>query len=115
MRDAGVLQEIDQGTPQGGVISPLLANIALHGLESRVKQYAETLKGGGDKTKRRNALSLIRYADDFVVLHENLSVVQRCKEIIANWRKGIGLQLSQSKTRIAHTLHEMQGWHKTRV
>ncbi len=46
VRDAGVFQETSQGTPQGGVISPLLAKSALHGLEERVKQYAETLKGG---------------------------------------------------------------------
>ena len=36
-------QETSEGTPQGGVISPLLANIALHGMEERIKQYAETL------------------------------------------------------------------------
>ena len=44
--DKGIFDETSQGTPQGGVISPLLANIALHGMEERVKQYAETLKGG---------------------------------------------------------------------
>ncbi|MHC5897690.1 reverse transcriptase/maturase family protein, partial [Nostoc sp.] len=57
-----------EGTPQGGVISPLLANIALHGMEERIKQYAETLptrSGHGKRDNRRN-LSLIRYADDFV-------------------------------------------------
>ncbi len=103
--DFGVFEETSLGTPQGGVISPELANIALHGLESRVKQYAETLKGGS--SINRKALSLIRYADDFVILHENLNVVQQCKEIIADWLKGIGLELSQSKTRITHTLHTM--------
>ena len=54
-----------EGTPQGGVISPLLANIALHGMEERIKQFAETLKG--QKQKNCKALSLIRYADDFVI------------------------------------------------
>ena len=102
----GVFEETNLGTPQGGVISPLLANIALHGLEERVKQHAETLKGGS-KRDRRHALSLIRYADDFVVLHENIEAVQKCQEIIADWLKGIGLELSQSKTRLAHTLHKM--------
>jgi len=58
--------ETSEGTPQGGVISPLLANIALHGMEERIKQYAETLKG--KKRDNRTALSLIRYADDFVIL-----------------------------------------------
>jgi RNA-directed DNA polymerase len=68
----GELFPTNEGTPQGGVISPLLANIALHGMEERVKQYAETLvmlSPGGfklNKNQRRDTLSLIRYADDFV-------------------------------------------------
>ncbi|NEO74285.1 MAG: RNA-directed DNA polymerase [Moorea sp. SIO3H5] len=53
-----------EGTPQGGVISPLLANIALHGMENEIKQYAESLPGR--KHANKKALSLIRYADDFV-------------------------------------------------
>jgi RNA-directed DNA polymerase len=109
---AGVMDDkqlfpTSEGTPQGGVISPLLANIALHGMEERIKQYAETLpaktKGQGKRDKRKN-LNLIRYADDFVILHEDITVVQRCKEIISEWLKGIGLELKPSKTRFAHTL-----------
>jgi RNA-directed DNA polymerase len=46
-------------------------------MEERVKQFAETLKGG--KRDNRQALSLIRYADDFVIIHENLDVVNRCQ------------------------------------
>ena len=97
-----------EGTPQGGVISPLLANIALHGMEKRIKQYAETLKG--NKRDNRYALNLIRYADDFVILHEDITVVQRCKEIISEWLQGMGLELKPSKTRLAHTLiqHEQE-------
>ncbi len=102
--DGKQLFPTSEGTPQGGVISPLLANIALHGMEERVKQYAETLKG--IKKANRNALSLIRYADDFVILHENITVVQRCKEIISEWLQGMGLELKPSKTRLAHTLNE---------
>ena len=92
------------GTPQGGVISPLLANIALHGMEERIKQYAETLKGR--KFKNRQQLSLIRYADDFVILHEDITVVQRCRDIISEWLLGMGLELKPSKTRLAHTLNK---------
>ena len=97
-----------EGTPQGGVISPLLANIALHGMEERIKQYAETLPGksGIGKRDNRRSLSLIRYADDFVILHENLTVVQRCKEIISEWLKGMGLELKPSKTRLTHTFNK---------
>jgi RNA-directed DNA polymerase len=95
------------GTPQGGVISPLLANIALHGMEERVKQYAETLKGA--KTVNRTALSLIRYADDFVIIHENLNVVKKCQEIIAKWLSDMGLELKPSKTKLTHTFKETDG------
>jgi RNA-directed DNA polymerase len=97
----------NEGTPQGGVISPLLANIALHGMEERIKQYAETLKG--NKQGNRKALNLIRYADDFVIMHENLGVVMKCKEIIANWLRDLGLELKPSKTKLTHTLIETDG------
>jgi len=107
--DGKQLFPTSEGTPQGGVISPLLANIALHGMEERIKQMAETLPG--KKRDNRNSLSLIRYADDFVILHEDITVVQRCKEIISEWLNGMGLELKPSKTRLAHTLrrHEGQG------
>jgi RNA-directed DNA polymerase len=94
---AGVVDEkqfskTSEGTPQGGVISPLLANIALHGMESRIKQVNKTA-------------CLIRYADDFVILHHDISVVQRCQQVITEWLNGMGLELKPSKTRLAHTLN----------
>jgi RNA-directed DNA polymerase len=109
--DGKQLFPTSEGTPQGGVISPLLANIALHGMEERIKQIANTLPTPRGRSKRgnRGSLSLIRYADDFVILHEDLTVVQRCKEIISEWLNGIGLELKPSKTRLAHTLHKHDG------
>jgi RNA-directed DNA polymerase len=104
--DKKQFQETSEGTPQGGVISPLLANIALHGMEERIKQYAETLKGA--KRDNKFALSLIRYADDFVILHEEITVVQRCQIIISEWLKDMGLELKPSKTRLTHTLHKYE-------
>ncbi|KAB8321246.1 group II intron reverse transcriptase/maturase [Tolypothrix campylonemoides VB511288] len=106
--DGKQLFPTSEGTPQGGVISPLLANIALHGMEERIKQFADTLptRGGFGKRDNRKSLSLIRYADDFVILHEDLTVVQRCREIISEWLEGMGLELKPSKTKIAHTLNQ---------
>jgi len=104
--DGEQLFPTSEGTPQGGVISPLLANIALHGMENRIKQYAQTLPGG--KRDNRKSLSLIRYADDFVVLHKDITVVTRCREIISEWLKGIGLELKPSKTRLTHTLNQYE-------
>jgi RNA-directed DNA polymerase len=106
---AGVMDDkqlfpTSEGTPQGGVISPLLANIALHGMEREVKKLVN--KG----INAQKSLSLIRYADDFVILHEDITVVQRCKEEISRWLQGMGLELKPNKTRITHTLekHEQE-------
>lgn len=76
-------------------------------MEERVKQHAETLKG--NKRDNRNALSLIRYADDFVIIHEDLNVVKKSQEIIAEWLNDMGLELKPSKTKLTHTLNEIEG------
>ncbi len=96
-----------EGTPQGGVISPLLANIALHGLELRIKEYAATLKGS--KEKNRKALYLIRYADDLVIIHENIDVIHECQRIISEWLAEFDLEIKPEKTQIVHTLKPHNG------
>ncbi|WP_307785878.1 group II intron reverse transcriptase/maturase [Okeania sp. KiyG1] len=104
-----------EGTPQGGVISPLLANIALHGMEERLMQFAENLQlkhpSGSNMSKRdkRKSLSLIRYADDFVILHEDIKVVLQAKTVIQEWLNRVGLELKLELTRIVHTLEEYKG------
>ncbi len=96
---------------QGGVISPLLANIALHGMEALLMEYAKTIKmrePNGKSASSRfkvSSLTFIRYADDFVVLHRDLNVIQRCRELLSEWLNDMGLEIKPSKTRIAHTLH----------
>lgn len=105
--DAGELSLTEAGTPQGGVVSPLLANIALYGMEEALL----TACIGEKRTQwaLRKAPTLIRYADDFVVLHPNSEIVIKARHIIATWLKGIGLELKPSKTRFSHTLNEYQG------
>jgi RNA-directed DNA polymerase len=68
--DGKQLFPTSEGTPQGGVMSPLPANIALHGMEERIKKFADTLptRNGHGKRDNRRSLSLICYADDFVIL-----------------------------------------------
>ena len=105
--DGKTLFPTEEGTPQGGVISPLLANIALHGMEERIKQYAETLKG--NRSKNKHALTLIRYADDFVIMHPEQEVIAQSQEVIKEWLAQMGLELKPSKTRITHTLKEHNG------
>ena len=103
-----------QGTPQGGVISPLLANVALHGLEYKLKEFASNLKNlkfssGKPMTTildKKNSLTYIRYADDFVLLHADRQVIVDCREkIILPWLTKMGLVLKLSKTRLAHSLY----------
>ncbi|KST65166.1 group II intron reverse transcriptase/maturase [Mastigocoleus testarum] len=99
-----------EGTPQGGSISPLLANIALHGLEKHIEnKFPNDEKGrwiDSWKIYRKQFQSprLIRYADDFVILCEELEPINKCKELVKDWLEKIGLELNTSKTRIAHTL-----------
>jgi RNA-directed DNA polymerase len=102
---AGVLEHQDftpteRGTPQGGVISPLLANIALHGMEEYVLQKH---KKGKEKP------ALIRYADDLVILHADKDVLEKAAEDVTEWLKGIGLAWNPKKTRITHTLTPYEG------
>ena len=98
--DNGVFEETTSGTPQGGVISPLLANIALHGMETHVAQAF---------TYREGKPNFVRYADDFVVFHPTEAGVKKAKAVLETWLKDIGLELKPSKTRITHTLQEYQG------
>src|SRR5215831_12542201 len=90
----------EEGTPQGGVISPLLANIALHGMEAALQQAY---------TVREGKPALIRYADDFVVLHPSMKGVEKARNLVEEWLKGIGLELSPQKTKITHTFTRHEG------
>jgi RNA-directed DNA polymerase len=105
--DGKKLFPTNEGTPQGGVRSPILANIALHGMEIEIKKFARTWKG--NKGKNEQSLSIIRYADDFVILHKDIERIIQCKEIMEHWLVEIGLELKPSKTRISHTLYEYEG------
>jgi len=61
----------------------------------------------GGREKFSASLSIIRYADDFVVIHESLDIVMKAKQCIEGWLKSVGLELSPDKTRIVHTLDTM--------
>ena len=113
--DSNQFLDTVEGTPQGGVISPLLANIALHGMEERLMEFAGKLPlrypSGGIMAKqdKQKSLSLIRYADDFVILHEDIKVVLQAQTVIQEWLNQVGLELKPEKTQIAHTLEEYEG------
>ncbi len=97
--DKGVFTETITGTPQGGIVSPLLANIALHGMESAV---GVTYRRDGDAHYIRSKRALVRYADDFVIFAETREDANAAKSDIAQWLAERGLEISQEKTRIRH-------------
>nr|AVR57702.1 hypothetical protein [Halamphora calidilacuna] len=112
---AGVLENDvivpnEKGTPQGSLVSPLLMNIALHGLENAVVNFMKGLKTKGDdgkyivKRRRARSINTIKYADDFVILHEHPLVVKECKKFVQNFLSIIGLTLNENKTHIGRTL-----------
>ncbi len=87
--DKGEYNPTETGTPQGGVISPLLANIGLHGLE----EYTKTINP---------KLGIIRYADDFVVTAKDKESLDKVLILIKQWLSQRGLEISNEKTRIVH-------------
>ena len=91
-----VFHATEQGTPQGGVISPLLANIALHGMEEAIGvKYSSQ----GQIISKR---AVVRYADDFVCFCETKEDAERVQAILTHWLKERGLTFSEEKTRIVH-------------
>jgi RNA-directed DNA polymerase len=102
--DGKKLFPTEEGTPQGGVVSPLLANIALHGLENELIEWVKTWYCGKGVCKRDHlaAFSFIRYADDFVCIHNSKERVEEAKEIITKFLENIGLKLKENKTKIVH-------------
>lgn len=104
------LFETEKGVPQGGAISPLLANIALHGLENRLKEYICNIplrysNGRVMNSKdKRQSLSVIRYADDFVIMHSEKRIVEQAQVLTQQWLEEIGLSLHQEKTTVVHSL-----------
>jgi len=87
-----------EGTPQGGVISPLLLNIALHGLEEAAGVRYRTGIHAGDV--RDGCPALTRYADDLVVCCHSRQQAEQVKARLAGWLEPRGLAFNEAKTRI---------------
>jgi RNA-directed DNA polymerase len=102
----GTFYETQTGTPQGGIISPLLSNIALDGLEKKLDiKYTwqkDDRKCFGGLWLNKTPRTYIRYADDFVVLCLTLEDARIVKELLRFELQKLGLELSQEKTRITH-------------
>lgn len=97
--------ESQTGIPQSGIISPLLANVALHDLENHLKEFCATkISSTIFQTKqrtlesKRSACNVIRYADDFVIIHENKQVLELCIIEAKRWLLIMGLVISEDKS-----------------
>lgn len=110
MTETGALEESDTGTPQGGILSPLLANIALSVLDEHVmapwrpdREMGTTYRRHARRRKGLPTWRIVRYADDFVVLvHGHQADVQALHDDVATVLTPLGLRLSQAKTRVVH-------------
>ncbi|MFF0221052.1 group II intron reverse transcriptase/maturase [Streptomyces sp. NPDC004629] len=95
--DGGRFAPTLEGTPQGGVISPLLLNIALHGMEAAAGCLNES-----DGRTRRDATVLVRYADDFAVFCHSEEQAYRVKDELARWMQPRGVSFNEKKTQVVH-------------
>lgn len=92
--EAATLHDTDEGTPQGGIVSPLLCNMTLDGLEDLV------IKG---RNKKRRKLNIIRYADDFIVTGATPEILlNEIKPDLERFLADRGLTLSEEKTKVSH-------------
>ena len=91
-----VFYKTDAGTPQGGIISPILANLTLDGLEKEMRQAFP--KGRGTRK-----VNLVRFADDFIVSADSQELLtNKVSPIVGNFVGKRGLSLSKEKTHITH-------------
>ena len=107
----GQLQATEAGTPQGGIISPTLANVTLNGLERELIAHLGA-KFGIAKAKKLK-VNVVRYADDFVITGDSQEVLeQEVRPWVEAFLAVRGLQLSEEKTRITHidTGFDFLGW-----
>ncbi|MEJ1343684.1 MAG: group II intron reverse transcriptase/maturase [Candidatus Sedimenticola sp. (ex Thyasira tokunagai)] len=91
----GMFQSTEEGTPQGGVISPTLANLTLDGLESQLKKHL------GIKRSARLKINVVRYADDFVITADSPDILEKeVRPWVEQFLAVRGLELALEKTRI---------------
>lgn len=104
----------DDGTPQGGVISPILANMALDGMQEMLVNHFD-LSAKGEISAfvhNKSKVNLVRYADDFIVTAATKEIAEEAKGLIREFLKTRGLELSEEKTTITHINDgfDMLGW-----
>src|ERR1700751_5531438 len=98
-----VLHETLDGTPQGGIISPTLANCALDGLERVLQEKFPAEKRLRSFGGKKPCVHLVRYADDFVITSKSKELLEgEIKPLVEQFLQERGLELSPTKTVITH-------------
>jgi RNA-directed DNA polymerase len=101
--DNNVFHESEDGTPQGGIISPLLANIALHGLENLLNiRYRKVRNKMKITYENRSNFAVTKYADDFVIMCESEEDANDLYNKLKPYLETRGLELAMDKTKITH-------------
>lgn len=113
--ESSALFPTDEGTPQGGVISPTLANLTLNGLDNFLKKKFKSgyaISSNGKRVKRRTCINLVRYADDFVITGRSKRQLERVKAAVGEFLKPRGLVINDDKTSIRHIHNgfDFLGW-----
>ena len=103
---AGVVEDerltpTEEGTPQGGVISPVLLNVALHGMEQAAGVRYQTT-GHNAGSAMRNSPVVVRYADDLIAMCHSREQAEQVKQRMAVWLEPRGLIFNEDKTSIVH-------------
>jgi RNA-directed DNA polymerase len=97
--DKHVLYPTEAGVPQGGIASPVIANLALDGLERLLRAYYPP----HTKRAQRAKVNVVQYADDFIITGSSYELLaQEVKPLVEQFLHARGLELSQQKTRITH-------------
>ena len=99
--DGGRFAPTERGSPQGGVISPVLMNVALHGMEEAAG-VRYILSGSNAGTARPGSPVVVRYADDLLALCHSREQAEQVKARLAAWLAPRGLSFNEDKTRIVH-------------
>jgi RNA-directed DNA polymerase len=93
----------EAGTPQGGIISPILANMTLDGIRDRLADKYQIKNGKiNGEYAAKHKVNFVRYADDFIVTAKTEEIAKEVKELIKDFLKDRGLELSDEKTLITH-------------
>ena len=106
--DGGFYRQTPRGVAQGSIIGPLLANVALHGLETAVAGCLPRSKVVDGKRISWNPI-LVRYADDFLMLHRDFDALLQCRRTAEEFLAGMGLELNREKSHLAHTIDKDRG------